>query len=155
MKAFLCGVLIFPIALLLHESMHLLALAPLGGHGGLIVRPWHLALANLTIPGLHVTGGDELGLGRLLLFDFAGPALAAVPLALIAWLARRGPWRTALLANLVVLAFFAVLEPAFEVVEANRIPPGPLSSPEFNYGVPLLLIVLAAILARPSARATV
>jgi len=145
MKAFLLALVIFPVALLAHEGMHLVVLVGLGGHGDLIIRSWQLALADASLPAFHVTGGDALDPGRHLLFEFGGPALAAVPLAILAWQARPGAVRSALVANVAILAFFALLEPAYELLERGFTPPAFLIWPEFNYGVPLLLMLVFAL----------
>ncbi len=145
MRAFLLALVIFPMALLAHEGMHLAVLIALGGHGELIVRPWHLAFADASLPGFHVTGGNALDPGRHLVFEFGGPALAAVPLAILAWQAGRGAVRSALVANVAILAFFALLEPGYELLEKGFSAPTFLIWPEFNYGVPLVLMLLFAL----------
>jgi len=75
----------------------------------------------------------------------AAGAVSALPLAILAWQAGPGAVRSALVANVAILAFFALLEPGYELLERGFSPPAFLIWPEFNYGVPLLLMLLFAL----------
>ena len=73
---------------------------------------------------------------------------AAVALLGVLTLAVRGRVaRAALVANLFVLAFYAVIEPVDVLLDATIGGAPFLLWAEFNYGVPLLVFLLAAFLA--------
>jgi hypothetical protein len=77
--------------------------------------------------------------------NFVGPAVPAAALLLAAIRARQPVWQAALAGNVVVLAFYAVIEVAdvgFDV--AGLSDPRFLVSPEFNYGVPLAVLLVAS-----------
>jgi hypothetical protein len=153
-RVFVLSLLIFIGAFGTHEVMHLLVIYAVGGQGSIIVRPWRLGLAGATIYSLHAQPAQPLDLLRQTLVNFFGPALAAVPLVAL-WVAvRERTARIALGANILILVFFAVIETADVLFDERLSFDVPLlTTPEFNYGVPLLIIVLAAVLARsPAAR---
>src|SRR5258708_26334814 len=112
-RTMLLSLLLFVVAFATHEVMHLLVLYAVGGTGSLIVRPWHLGLFDATTYALHVQPDQPIGLARQLLVNFLGPALAAVPLAVLLLYVRgareRGA-RIALAANGAILALFALIE---------------------------------------------
>ncbi len=144
-RTLLLSVLLFVASLGAHEVMHLLVLYAVGGHGSIIVRPWHMGLVDASIDALHVQPDQPIGLGRQLAVNFFGPALAAVPLAVLLLYVRERPVRLALWANVAILGFFAIIEAGDLWLESAYDFDLPiLTTPEFNYGVPLLIIVLAA-----------
>lgn len=140
----LLSVLVFAGALGTHETMHLIALYALGGHGSLVVRPWHLALVDTSIYALHVQPDQPIGLLRQALVNFLGPTLAAVPLVVLLAMVRDRVARIALAANVAILAFYALIETVDLVLEVNFNVDVPiLTTPEFNYGVPALIVLIA------------
>jgi hypothetical protein len=147
----LLSVLLFFVALATHEVMHLLVLYAVGGTGSLIVRPWHLGLFDASTYALHVQPDQPIGLGRQLLVNFLGPALAAVPLAILLIYVRgvrERPGRIALAANVAILVFYAVIEAGDLWLESAFGLDAPiLTAPEFNYGVPALIILVAVLVA--------
>src|SRR6266853_3081794 len=114
----LLSLLLFLVAFATHEVMHLLVLYAVGGTGALIVRPWHLGLFDATTYALHVQPDQPIGLVRQLLVNFLGPALAAVPLAVLLTQVREPVARIALAANVAVLAFYAVIEAGYLLLES-------------------------------------
>lgn len=104
LRALLLSLLPFVAAFGTHEVMHLLVLYAVGGHGSIIVRPWRMGLFDATIYALHVQPDQPIGLGRQLLVNFFGPALAAVPLAVLLLYVREPIVRIALWAIVAVLA---------------------------------------------------
>jgi hypothetical protein len=154
-RVFVLSLLIFAGAFGTHEVMHLLTIYAVGGQGSIVVRPWRLGLVDLTISSLHAQPAQPLGLIRQTLVNFLGPALAAVPLVVLYAAVRERVARVALAANVLILAFYAVIEAADLLLEERvNLDVSLLTTPEFNYGVPLLIIVVAAVVARsPSSRA--
>jgi hypothetical protein len=139
--------LFFP-GLAVHESLHLVVINLVGGHGSLVVRPWKFALFDLSLPSLHAQPTPALDLGRQLVVNFLGPALAAVLFAIPLLYVRNRPLRLALGASVVVLAFYAVIESAYLLDDAYlNVDFGVLVTPELNYGVPLAICAVAGILA--------
>ena len=139
--------LFFP-GLALHESLHLVVLNVVGGHGSLIVRPWKFALVEFSLPSLHVQPVPALDFGRQLAVNFFGPALAAAVFAIPLLYARNRLVRLALGANVAVLVFYAVIESGYLLDDALlNVDLGALVTPEFNYGVPLAICLTAGLLA--------
>lgn len=137
--------MVFLIALATHEVMHLVALYAMGGSGSLIVHGWRFAFLPITVNAFHAQPAAPLGLGSHLLFDFAGPALAALLLAPLAAAVREPAARAALLANLAILAFYAVIEPLDVLFDAAGVGAPFLLWAEFNYGVPLLVLLVTSL----------
>ena len=133
------------IALATHEVMHLVALYAMGSSGTLIVRGWRFTFLPITIDSFHAQPAAPLAFGPHLLFDFAGPALAALLLAVLALAVREPLARAALVANLVILAFYAVIEPLDVLLDATVGGAPFLLWAEFNYGVPLLVLLAASL----------
>ena len=129
------------MALATHEVMHLVVLYAIGGTGSLIVHAWRFAFLPLTVDAFHAQPTRPLGFAAHLLFDFAGPALAALLLAPLAATVRGAAPRAALRANLAILAFYAVIEPLDVLLDAAGVPAPFLLWAEFNYGVPLLILL--------------
>jgi hypothetical protein len=148
-------VLFFP-GLAVHESLHLVVLNLVGGHGSLVVRPWKFALVDLSLPSLHVQPVPALDLSRQLAVNFFGPAVAAVLFAIPFVYVRNGPLKLALGAGVAVLIFYAVIESAYLLDDLYlNVDLGVLVTPELNYGVPLAICAAAGFLAalRPRVRA--
>ncbi|OLC23441.1 MAG: hypothetical protein AUI42_06050 [Actinobacteria bacterium 13_1_40CM_2_65_8] len=147
-RVLLLSVLLFIAAFGAHEVMHLLVLYALGGHGSMIVRPWRLGLVDATILSLHVQPDQPIGLGRQLLVNFLGPVLAAVPLAVLLVYVREPVVRLALWANVTILAFYALIEAGDLITESiYDLDLSILTTPEFNYGVPALIVLIATVIA--------
>jgi hypothetical protein len=147
----LLSLLLYLVALATHEVMHLLVLYAVGGTGALIIRPWHLGLFDASTYALHVQPDQPIGLARQLLVNFLGPALAAVPLAVLLIYVRgvrERPVRIALAANVAIQVFYAVIEAGDLWLESAFGLDAPiLTAPEFNYGVPALIILVAVLVA--------
>ncbi len=146
-RTLLLSIVLFIGALGTHEVMHLVILYAVGGHGSIVVRPWRMGLVDASIYALHVQPYQPVGFARQLVVNFFGPALAAVPLAVLLLYVRERPVRLALRANVAILAFYAVIEAAdlwLESVLGLDLPI--LTTPEFNYGVPALFIVIAVLM---------
>jgi hypothetical protein len=142
------SVLIFVGAFGTHEVMHLLVIYAVGGTGSLIVRPWHLALFDYWIYAVHAQPDQPLVLVKEALVNFLGPALAAVPLVALFVSIREPEARAALAANIAILAFYSIIETGDLLLEARaEVDLSLLTTPEFNYGVPLLVIIATAIAA--------
>ncbi len=147
-RVLLLSVLLFVAAFGAHEVMHLLVLYAVGGHGSMIVRPWRMGLVDATIYSLHVRPDQPIGLIRQLLVNFLGPVLAAVPFAFLLFYVREPVVRLALWANVAILAFYALIEAGDLAVESVfELDLSILTTPEFNYGVPALIILIAAVIA--------
>ena len=147
-RTLLLSLLLFIVGFATHEVTHLLVLYGVGGTGALIVRPWHLALFDASIYALHVQPDQPIGLTRQLLVNFFGPALAALPLAILLLYVRERSVRIALAANVAILVFYAVIEAGDLWLEsAFGIDAPILTAPEFNYGVPAVIILLATLVA--------
>jgi hypothetical protein len=126
--------------------MHLLLIYAVGVDGSIIVRPWRLGYMNFTIYALHAQPAHELDVVRQAIVNFFGPFLAAIPLAALLLYVREPIPFAALAANVVILIFFAIIELGdllLEVVWHVDVPL--LTTPEFNYGVPALIIVLTTV----------
>jgi hypothetical protein len=150
------SLVLFALAFGAHEVMHLLVLYAVGGHGSIIVRPWQMGMIDASIASLHVQPDQPIGLVRQLLVNFLGPVLAAAPLAVLLMYVRDPMARAAIGANVAILAFYAVIEAADLLIEqVGTFDLGILTTPEFNYGVPLLIIVIAAlsVISSPDRRA--
>lgn len=147
-RTLLLSLLLFIAAFGTHEVMHLLVLYSVGGQGTIVVRPWRMGLVDASVYALHVQPDQPIGLGRQLVVNFFGPALAAVPLAVLLIYVREHPVRLALWANVAILAFYAIIEAGDEWLESALDFDLPiLTTPEFNYGVPALIIAIAVFVA--------
>lgn len=142
---------LFLVGMTLHEMFHAVAVLVLGSHPVLVLRPWQLGLVPLSITGVHVQPVPDLDPGRQALDNLLGPGVAAVLFSLAARQVRTGALRLALIATMLSLVFYAVIEVA-DVVLDGRLEIGLLTTPEFNYGVPMLLAVFVAIASRPVTR---
>ena len=148
-RVFILSLLIFAGAFGAHEVMHLVVIYAVGGSGVIVVRPWRLSLADIAIYALHAQPSEPLGLARQALVNFLGPALAAVPLLALLAVVHESTARYALGANVLILAFYALIETGDLLVEERlNFDVSLLTAPEFNYGVPLLIILAASVLAK-------
>jgi len=139
------SLVLFAVAFGAHEVMHLLVLYAVGGHGSIVVRPWRMGMIDASILSLHVQPDQPIGLARQLLVNFLGPVLAAIPLAVLLMYVRHPVARAAIGANIAILGFYAFIEAADLLIEQlGDFDLGILTTPEFNYAVPLLIILLAA-----------
>ena len=145
-RVLVLSLLIFMLGFGAHEVMHLLLIYAVGVDGSIIVRPWRLGYVNFTIYALHAQPAHELDVVRQAIVNFFGPFLAAILLAALLLYVRQPIPFAALAANVVILIFFAIIELGdllLEVVWKTDLPL--LTTPEFNYGVPLLVIVLTTL----------
>ncbi len=148
-RVLILSVLIFAGAFGAHEVMHLLVIYAVGGQGSIVVRPWRLGLVDFTIYALHAQPSQPLDVTRQAIVNFFGPFLAAIPLAALLVYVRHPIAVAALVANVVILLFYAFIETADLLLEAvNHVDVPLLTWPEFNYGVPVLVIVLTALTVR-------
>jgi hypothetical protein len=149
LRVLLLSILIFLGAFGTHEVMHLLTIYAVGGQGSIIVRPWRLGLVDLTIYGLHAQPSQPLDTTRQTIVNFFGPFLAAIPLGALLWWVREPIPVAALIANIVILVFYAVIEAGDLILEsAYNTDWSFLTWPEFNYGVPAAIILLTVLLVR-------
>ena len=147
LRTLLLSVLLFVGGFGTHEVMHLLVIYAVGGHGSIIVRPWHTGVFDGTIYSLHAQPDQPLGIVQQLLVNFLGPALAAVPLAFLLAYVREPVVRLALWANIAILAFYALIEAGDLLLERQfDFDLALLTTPEFNYGVPALVIALTTVM---------
>ena len=154
LRAFVLAVLIFPVAEATHEVGHLAAYSFFGYPASLQVTPWQSVLFGVRVFGVHAGPAVAPSVPVHVAVDFLGPAVAAVLLSAL-WLAvPRGAARTALMANVLVLTYFAVVETVFAVGEfVAHLEMDVLTVPELNYGVCLAIVVgTAAVASRPPAR---
>ena len=146
LRVLILSVLVFVAAFGAHEVMHLLLIYAVGGQGSIVVRPWPMGYVNLTIYALHAQPAQELDVVRQSIVNFFGPFLAAVPLAALLWYVREPVPFAALAANVVILVFYAVVELGDLLLEkAWNTDVSLLTTPEFNYGVPLAVIAITVL----------
>jgi hypothetical protein len=149
LRVFLLSVVLFPVGLATHEVFHLAVYSALGVPASLVVTRWRLGLTGNAIFGLHAAPANptSVPLHLLVLNNGLGPALAAL-LLLVLWLAvdrRSRMARAALLANALVLLFFAAIEVAYPLLEeVGHLNADVLLLPEVNYGATLLIMLGAA-----------
>ena len=147
------SILVFLASLGAHEVAHLAVIYAVGGQGSIIVRPWRLGLVDYSIYALHAQPVAPLGLVQQTLVNFLGPSLAAIPLLALLAAVREPVARAALIANVAILGFYTLIETADLLLEQRAdVDLSVLTTPEFNYGVPLLIIAVAALLAPHGAR---
>lgn len=148
-RVLILSVLVFIAAFGTHEVMHLLVIYAVGGSGSIIARPWQLGLVNFSIWSLHAQPAQPLDLTRQTIVNAAGPLLAAVPLAALLVYVREPAPLAALIANVVILVFYAVIEAGDLLLErAYSMDVAWLTWPEFNYGVPILIIAITVLAVR-------
>jgi hypothetical protein len=154
-RALALSILLFPVGLATHEVAHLAVFSALGVPVTLVVTSWKLGTIGVPIWGLHAAPTAPISLDALVLNNGVGPLVAAA-LLLVLWAAldrRSKAARTALLANVLALTFFAAIEVAYPLLEAvARVDADFLLLPEFNYGMVLLILAATAALATASGR---
>lgn len=149
LRVLILSVLLFIGAFGTHEVMHLLVIYAVGGSGSIIARPWNLGLVPFSIWSLHAQPSPPLDVTRQAIVNAAGPLLAAVPLAALLWWVREPVPVAALIANIVILVFYAAIEAGDLILESvYHMDVSWLTWPEFNYGVPALIIAIAVLAAR-------
>ena len=130
-----------------HEFLHLLVIYAVGSSGSIIVRPWQMGYLPFSIYGLHAQPSEDLDVVRQAIVNFFGPALAAVPFGVLLYYVREPIPLAALIANVVILAFYAVIELGDLLLEKVwNTDVGVLTTPELNYGVPLLVIAVTVLI---------
>ena len=134
---------LFAIGTALHELLHAVAVLLLGSRPVLVLRPWPFALLPVTTTGVHIQPVPYFDPTRQFLDNLAGPGLAAALLGLVALTLPQGPLRLAAFATVLGLVFYAVIEPAYVVLD-GRLDVDFLATPEVNYGVPILLALAFA-----------
>lgn len=145
-RILIVSLLLFVAAFGAHEVMHLLVIYAVGSSGAIVARPWHFGYVDLTIWSLHAQPSEQLDAVRQSLVNFFGPFLAAIPLAALLWYVRQPIAAAALAVNVVILVFYAVIELLDVLLEQTaNTDVSFLTTPEFNYGVPLALILLTAL----------
>jgi hypothetical protein len=144
-RVLLLSLVIFVLAFATHEVMHLLVVYAVGGTGTIVLRPWRLAFFDASIFALHVQPDQPIGTAPQAIVNFLGPTLAAIPLVIVLAYVRERVVRIALIANIAILGFFAIIETVDFLAESVFDVDYPvLTTPEFNYGVPLLIFITAA-----------
>jgi len=151
-RAFGLSVLLFPVGLATHEVMHLVVYSAFGVHAALLVTSWRLGSLGVPIFGLHAApvGVAAVPVPVLVANNGLGPALAALLLlGLLLSIERRSRVaRAALLANVLVLAFFSSIEMAYPLLEdVGHVNADVLLLPELNYGAVLLILLATTFLA--------
>jgi hypothetical protein len=142
-RVFVLSLLLFFVGFGAHEVMHLIVIYAVGADGSIVARPWRLGYVDVTIYALHAQPSHPLDVVRQALVNFLGPFLAAIPLAGLLLYVREPIPFAALVANVVILVFYAIIELADLLLEQVwNTDVSLLTTPEFNYGVPLLVIVV-------------
>ncbi len=145
-RVLVLSLLLFMVGFGAHEVMHLLVIYAVGAEGSIVVRPWRLGYVDFTIYALHAQPAHPLDVVRQAIVNFFGPFLAALPLAGLLLYVREPIPFAALSANVVILVFYAIIELADLLLEAVWNVDVPLlTTPEFNYGIPLLVIVVTTL----------
>ena len=143
------SLILFGAGLAVHEAAHLAVIRALGHDGFLLVRSWQLGLGGWSIYGLHAQPASPLTPAEQLLVNFAGPFVAALALALLLTRVEGRAARTALILNVGVLLFYALIESLYVVLESGLGLEGDwLTSVWINYGLPL--VVAMAVIIRGS-----
>ena len=146
LRVLILSLLIFVAAFGAHEVMHLLLIFAVGAQGEIVARPWQLGFVNFSIWSLHAQPTSQLDVVRQSIVNFFGPFLAAVPFAALLLYVREPVPMAALIANVVILVFYAVIELGDLLLEQVwNTDVKLLTTPEFNYGVPLAIILLTTL----------
>jgi hypothetical protein len=145
-RVLVLSLMLFVVAFGAHEVLHLLLIYAVGSQGSIIVRPWRMGYLDVTIYALHAQPAQQLDVVRQSVVNFFGPFLAAIPFGALLLYVREPIARAALIANVVILVFYAIIELGDLLLEqVSDVDISLLTTPEFNYGVPLLVIVLTAL----------
>ena len=145
-RVLVLSVLLFVVGFGAHEVLHLLLIYAVGSSGSIIARPWRMGYLPFSIWSLHAQPSEQLDVVRQSIVNFFGPFLAAVPFAVLVWYVREPIPRTALIVNVVILVFYAGIELGDLLLEKVwNTDVSLLTTPEFNYGVPLLIVVVTVL----------
>ena len=145
-RVVIVSLLVFVAAFGAHEVMHLLLIYAVGAQGSIIARPWHLGFVDFSIWSLHAQPAQPLDVVRQSIVNFFGPFLAAAPFAALLWYVREPIALAALIANVVILIFYGVVELGDLLLEQVwNTDASLLTTPEFNYGIPVLIILLTGL----------
>lgn len=145
-RVLVLSVLLFVAGFGAHEVLHLLLIYAVGGSGAIVVRPWRMGYVDFTIYALHAQPSAELDVVRQSIVNFFGPFLAAVPFAVLVWYVREPIPLLSLIVNVVILVFYAAIELGDLLLEKVwNTDVALLTMPEFNYGVPLLFLVVTVL----------
>src|SRR2546423_11479470 len=146
LRVVIVSLLLFVAAFGAHEVMHLLLIYAVGAQGSIVARPWHLGYIDVSIWSLHAQPSQPLDVVRQSIVNFFGPFLAAIPFAALLWYVREPIAAAALIANVVILIFYGVIELGDLLLEQVwNTDASLLTTPEFNYGVPLVVILLTGL----------
>jgi hypothetical protein len=146
LRVLILSILLFVVGFGAHEVLHLLVIYAVGSDGSIIVRPWRMGYLPVTIYALHAQPAQQLDIVRQSIVNFFGPALAAVPFVALLFYVREPIPVAALIANVAILLFYAVIELGDLLLEKVwDTDVGLLTTPEFNYGVPLVVIALTVV----------
>jgi hypothetical protein len=147
LRVLILSILLFVVGFGAHEVMHLLLIYAVGSPGGVIIaRPWQMGYLPFSIWSLHAEPAVQLDLVRQSIVNFFGPFLAAIPFAALLLYVREPVPLAALIANVIILVFYAVIELGDLLLEQVwNTDFSLLTTPEFNYGVPLLVVVLTVL----------
>ena len=146
LRVLILSILLFVVGFGAHEVLHLLVIYAVGSDGSIIVRPWRMGYLPVTIYALHAQPVQQLDIVRQSIVNFFGPALAAVPFVALLFYVREPIPVAALIANVAILLFYAVIELGDLLLEEVwDTDVALLTTPEFNYGVPLLVIALTVV----------
>ena len=147
LRTFLLALALFPVALAAQEVSHLAAYSFFGIPSSLLVTPWRFHFFNLWVFGLHAAPAVTPPVAVHVAVDFLGPALPIVSLLLLRAAVPPGVAATALLANILALAFFAVIEFGFALTAfAFQRVIDVLLWPEVNYGAVLVIMIAVTLL---------
>ena len=143
LRNFVVALILFPVTLGAQEVTHLAVYSFFHVPATLIVTPWRFQLVDLWVFGLHAQAGVTPSVPVHIASDALGPLLPGLSL-LVLWLAvRSAPAARAILANVLVLFFFSLLELVFAIGEfAMHRDMDVLLWPELNFGPVLLILVL-------------
>ena len=146
LRVLILSILLFVVGFGAHEVMHLLLIYAVGGSGVIVARPWEMGYLPFSIWSLHAQPAEQLDVFRQSIVNFFGPILAAIPLAALLLYVREPVPVAALVANVIILVFYAVIELGDLLLEQVwNTDFSLLTTPEFNYGVPLLVVVLTVL----------
>lgn len=145
-RALLLGAALLPVGLATHEVMHLAVFAVLGRRAELVTAPWQLRLIDVRAFSLHAAVAGTVPVGIQALDNALGPLLAAALLALLRSQVSDAVARSALLANICVQVFFAVLETTYPLLEGVvHVDADVLLTPELTYGSVLTILLTVTL----------
>lgn len=146
-RALALGATLLPVGLATHEMMHLAVFALLGHQATLETASWHLRLVDLRLFTVHAAPSAPVPLAVQALDNALGPLVAAALLGLVWSLLRDPAARAAVVANLLVQGFFAVIETAYPLLEDGAgVDADFLLVPELSYGATRLILVGVTVL---------